>query len=396
MSLKDRFLAVQRLSEGDHGDTPKLTKDAGEAHLTDDKKSHDIGFGHKITNDEWAKGTIHGIQFIDSNGNYIPLDLEQKKTIHQEDLRKNLSLARSHGWDAKLKRLGLEWDSLDERYQLALGDLAFHVGGEKAGKGCTKIFKAIQNKDAEAFVRELRRRDAGENTAGMDNRVAKITYAVNLIDSLEGAKRAGLTLANTNEIPAKLAPVPLSKPITENTESTSTNLFAQLPNKRPSWLRRATDYTTPTTENNETVRTQSGYSEDLGGEVLFPTIRMGEQGLYEPEDPFREALKQRDFILVKGPAGEETQTRATELSNFISNELIDNARKVGLQKEMANQAKAGMKEVSTHKRLFKKPHPTPISKPQRGEDLEFPGEEILALFGTLGKATYKHLKDLFN
>ena len=172
----------------------------------------------------------------------------------------------------------------------------------------------------------------------MDNRVAKITYAVNLIDSLEGAKRAGLTLANTNEIPAKLAPVPLSKPITENTESTSTNLFAQLPNKRPSWLRRATDYTTPTTENNETVRTQSGYSEDLGGEVLFPTIRMGEQGLYEPEDPFREALKRGDFILVKGPAGEKTQTRATELSNFISNVLITKARAGQVEKPLYDTA----------------------------------------------------------
>ena len=119
------------------------------------------------------------------------------------------------------------------------------------------------------------------------------------------------------------------------------DIASLIPDPMPEWLKRAMDSSTPTLDINGkpvTVRTQSGYSEDLGGEVLFPTIRMGEQGLYEPEDPFREALKRGDFILVKGPAGEKTQTRATELSNFISNVLITKARAGQVEKPLYDTA----------------------------------------------------------
>ena len=37
----------------------------------------------------------------------------------------------------------------------------------------------------------------------MDNRAAKAAYKAGLITSLEEAKKYGLTLANTTEIPAK-------------------------------------------------------------------------------------------------------------------------------------------------------------------------------------------------
>ena len=86
------------------------------------------------------------------------------------------------------------------------------------------------------------------------------------------------------------------------------------------------DPSTPTTERNETVRTASNYVEDLGGEVLYPTIRVGEQGLYRPEDPLQEALDLGDFILVPGPSGTETASRATALSKYISDSLIATSR----------------------------------------------------------------------
>jgi hypothetical protein len=87
------------------------------------------------------------------------------------------------------------------------------------------------------------------------------------------------------------------------------------------------DPATPTTKANETVRTASDYSEDLGGEVLFPTIRMGKKGLYKPDNPFKEAIAKKDYILVKGPKGPKTAARATSLSIYISDVLITNARK---------------------------------------------------------------------
>jgi hypothetical protein len=211
VSLRDRFLAAQRTMEGDHGDTPVPTNDAGEKTLDLSERSKDIGFGHKITEKETREGAIYGIPFIDPDGNYIPLTQEQKKTIQQKDMQKHLALARKNGWDSKLKKRGLSWDSLDEAYQLALQDLAYNVGGPDAGEDWTDIFDAIENQDTEDFVRQLRRQDAGENTAGMDNRVAKVAYALGLISNLEEAHNAGLTLANTTEVPAQI-PIPKKKP----------------------------------------------------------------------------------------------------------------------------------------------------------------------------------------
>ena len=105
-----------------------------------------------------------------------------------------------------------------------------------------------------------------------------------------------------------------------------TALASLIPDPKPAWLLRAMDPSTPITERNETVRTASNYVEDLGGEVLFPTIRMGEQGLYRPEDPLQEALNLGDFILVPGPSGVETASRATALSKYISDSLIAPSR----------------------------------------------------------------------
>ena len=105
-------------------------------------------------------------------------------------------------------------------------------------------------------------------------------------------------------------------------QDNETALASLVPDPKPAWLLRAMDPSTPTPERNETVRTASNYVEDLGGEVLYPTIRVGEQGLYRPKDPLQEALNLGDFILVPGPPGAETASRATALSKYISSRLI--------------------------------------------------------------------------
>lgn len=98
-----------------------------------------------------------------------------------------------------------------------------------------------------------------------------------------------------------------------------------IPDPKPAWLLRAMDPST-SSKGQSTVLTTSGYSEGHRGELLVPTLRMGEDGkLYEPDDPFQEALDRGDFILVPGPPGKATQDRATDLSKYIST-LIDQSR----------------------------------------------------------------------
>ena len=63
------------------------------------------------------------------------------------------------------------------------------------------------------------------------------------------------------------------------------DIASLLPDELPGWIQRAMDPESPTTDQNETIRSSSSYVDSLGGEILYPTIRMGEQGLYRPEDP---------------------------------------------------------------------------------------------------------------
>ena len=90
----------------------------------------------------------------------------------------------------------------------------------------------------------------------------------------------------------------------------------------PAWLDRALDPTTPTTENNETVRTENNYFDDIGAEIIYPTIRMGEDGsLYKPEDPMQVAIDNSDYIVVEGPPNKETSEKATQISKSISRQI---------------------------------------------------------------------------
>ena len=104
------------------------------------------------------------------------------------------------------------------------------------------------------------------------------------------------------------------------------DIASLLPEELPGWVQRAMDPETPTTDQKETIRSCSSYGDSLGGEVLYPTIRMGEQGLYKPEDPLKEAMDRGDYILVPRPPGAETAARATALSKYISDVMIGGAR----------------------------------------------------------------------
>jgi hypothetical protein len=85
---------------------------------------------------------------------------------------------------------------------------------------------------------------------------------------------------------------------------------------RPAWLSRAMNKNTPT-RGQATVQTASEYSTELGGEVLFPTLRMGKGGKLR-DAGIDEALEKNDYILIKGPPGKETAKKANAKSKQIS------------------------------------------------------------------------------
>ncbi len=178
------YLNIGTHAETDHGSTPQITNDSREANKPDAEKSRDVGFGHKITAAENTSGKIHGITFKNKDGTYKPLNETEKRTILKADMKIHQDSARASGWDAKLKKIGTSWDQLDEPYQNALTSLAYNVGGSKAGKSWNKVLTAAKNRDVGSFALGMRRKDAGKNTAGMDNRVAKELYFAGLISSL--------------------------------------------------------------------------------------------------------------------------------------------------------------------------------------------------------------------
>jgi GH24 family phage-related lysozyme (muramidase) len=181
---KEFYLQIGQKAESDHGSVPVPTKDAKEKNIPEAQRSKDVGFGHKVKASENASGMIHGIKFKNDDGTYIELTEDQKVEILNADMAAEADLARRSGWDKKLKKIGTSWEELDYKYRNALTSLAYNVGGGKAGKGWTAVLTAAKNGDAKAFAKEMRRKDAGRNTAGMDNRVAKELYYAGIIKNL--------------------------------------------------------------------------------------------------------------------------------------------------------------------------------------------------------------------
>ena len=87
-----------------------------------------------------------------------------------------------------------------------------------------------------------------------------------------------------------------------------------MPRSKQHWMDRASDPSTPATEDNETVRTAT--YEVNGRYYLVPTIRQGEDGsLYEPEDPLGEALENKDAFIFS------SQEEADDMSRQISEHI---------------------------------------------------------------------------
>lgn len=177
------YLNIGKKAEGDHGDIPKPTNDSREAKKPIDERSKDIGYGHKVKENEEASGFIHGIKFKNEDGSYIPLTEEQKIKILNADMALELKLAREQGWDAKLKAIGTKWENLDSKYQNALNSLAYNVGGPKAAKQWTAVLFAAKDENVLDFALEMRRMDDKKYTAGMDNRVVKELYYAGIISN---------------------------------------------------------------------------------------------------------------------------------------------------------------------------------------------------------------------
>lgn len=197
-ATEDSFYAGIKLAEGTHGKTkaglyaPVDTNDTREKNFK--IKSKDIGYGHKVKDSETASKQIYGIPFINATGDFIPLTEEQVETIYKEDMRVNLELARKAGWDKELKKIGTTWEDLPEKFKLPLTSLAYNVGGNKAGSQWKDVLSAAKERNIINFASELRRKDGGKNTKGMDNRVIKELKAANLIsDSSEVKSVLGLT-----------------------------------------------------------------------------------------------------------------------------------------------------------------------------------------------------------
>jgi len=193
-SIKEKtnkfYLDIGQKAETDHGSVPKPTNDTAEKDIPEAQRSKDVGFGHKVKSSEEASGEIHGIKFKNEDGTYIKLTEAQKVEILNKDMAAELALARNgydgkEGWDAKLKKLGITWDELDYKYQNALTSLAYNVGGAKAGTGWTKVLQAAKDGNVKEFAKQMRRKDSGKNTAGMDNRVAKELYYAGIISGLD-------------------------------------------------------------------------------------------------------------------------------------------------------------------------------------------------------------------
>ena len=179
------YTKIAEKAETDHGSTPVITNDAGEAAKKDADKSRDIGYGHKITATENTSGKIHGIPFKDlKTGNFISLTNKDKVAIYNADMEMHTKAAIINGWDTKLANINTSWDKLDNKYTRVLSSLAYNVGGDKAGDQWTAVLKAAKDKDVTEFAKQLRRKDAGKYTSGMDNRVAKELYYSKLIDKL--------------------------------------------------------------------------------------------------------------------------------------------------------------------------------------------------------------------
>jgi len=89
----------------------------------------------------------------------------------------------------------------------------------------------------------------------------------------------------------------------------------------PQWLRRALNPRTPTTKNNETMRTSSFEYE--GKEILVPTIRKvdGKLKKLTPKQALDMAIAKQDYVITSSPKA------ATSMSRRLSDKVTRKRKK---------------------------------------------------------------------
>ena len=119
-------------------------------------------------------------------------------------------------------------------------------------------------------------------------------------------------------------------------------------NGRPAWLKRALDprtpmYTSSYMDDPATINTASTYSKELGGEILFPTIRevKGVLKKYSVEEAEKIALEKKDYVLIKG-----TESFARPLAIQLSKKLSE---QIHAARKKYNQGGTNMVDVEENK-----------------------------------------------
>jgi hypothetical protein len=126
------------------------TKNRRLSSISEDTNNHDVisnspegktgmtlGFGHDVLPDELGSGKIHGIPFVDEEGNFIELSDSQLNTIFEKDFKQAAKKAEK---DFNSKVNGVRFKDIPIELQSYLTDTSFNIGGLK---GFPKGLKAI-------------------------------------------------------------------------------------------------------------------------------------------------------------------------------------------------------------------------------------------------------------
>lgn len=189
---------IGSLAEGRHGYnaktdtfTPAPTNDAAEKDIPLDQRTKDIGYGHKVQESEMESGMIHGIRFYNpETKTFIPLTESEARIILKRDMATNLSYVLPT-WNKRIAEVlpNKTFNDINPQAQAVLTSLAYNVKGKSAKKwddifDNLGVYSSSMDADEVAtFALDLRRKENGVNTKGMDNRVMKELVAAGLITS---------------------------------------------------------------------------------------------------------------------------------------------------------------------------------------------------------------------
>ena len=119
------------------GEYKQKIKDKSAEEIAKIKKTYDIGYGHKLTDEEFKTGIVYGIKVRDDKGNKIALTDEQANFILRKDIE---SKAQDTVRDYK-NVTGKNFLDLDKNLQNVLVDSAFNGVPIRDTKGLKKALK---------------------------------------------------------------------------------------------------------------------------------------------------------------------------------------------------------------------------------------------------------------